>query len=91
MREVQLDRAAARLPGRRPDGFSQSRHLLRDRRLHSGSPATSSRNAPPSRRLLGFVKVGAGKDVAGDLTDYLKKELVAAAEANIPGCRSAAR
>lgn len=40
-------------------------------------------SAPPSRRLLGFVEVGAGTDVPGDLTAYLQQQLVAAAQVNI--------
>lgn len=51
------------------------------------APGNVEQDAPPSRRLLGFVKVGAGKDVAGDLTEYLKKELLAAADVNIPGSK----
>jgi L-ascorbate oxidase len=39
--------------------------------------------ASPTRRLLGFVEVGAGKNVSGDLTAYLKDQLVTAAKYNL--------
>ena len=41
-------------------------------------------DAPPSRRLLGFVKVAGGTSVTGDLTEFVKTRLVAAAKVNMP-------
>jgi L-ascorbate oxidase len=46
--------------------------------------------ATQSRRLLGFVVVDPGKNVTGDLTAYLKDELITAAQSNLqPGIREA--
>lgn len=49
------------------------------------APGNVDPNAPPSRRLLGFVNVAAGENVApADTTAYLQKQLIAAAKVNIP-------
>lgn len=49
------------------------------------APASANvSQAASSRQLLGFVSVGPGTAVPGDLTAYVTKELVAAANANMP-------
>lgn len=48
------------------------------------APGNVDPNAPPSRRLLGFVNVAAGQDVTGDATPYVQQQLIAAAKVNIP-------
>lgn len=56
-------------------------------------PAAGNVNqeAAPTRQLLGFVEVGPGKNVTGDLTAYLQAELITAAKYNLqdPGIREA--
>ena len=53
--------------------------------IDTSSPkAASVDDAPPSRQLLGFVRVGPGTNVTGDLTAYVTKQLAEAARTNMP-------
>jgi len=53
--------------------------------IDDAAPASASiGNAPPSRQLLGIVNVAQGKTVPADISGYLRRELVAAANVNIP-------
>ena len=48
-------------------------------------PSASVNQTAPSRQLLGFVDVSTGKDIPEKgITDYLKSELISAAEINLP-------
>ena len=49
----------------------------------AGSSASVNQNVR-GVQVLGFVHVGAGEAVTGDASEFLKKQLVAAAEANMP-------
>ena len=53
--------------------------------IDAAAPSAGSvGDAPPSRRLLAFVKVARGTTVGGDITGYLTQQLVAATAANMP-------
>ena len=53
--------------------------------VDAAAPASASVDqTTPSRQLLGLVKVTAGAKVPADITAYLKSELVAAANVNMP-------
>jgi FtsP/CotA-like multicopper oxidase with cupredoxin domain len=53
--------------------------------IDAAAPAPASvDNAPPSRRLLGFVRVAKGAPVPADITGWLAQQLAAAAAVNMP-------
>jgi len=53
--------------------------------IDTDTPAAASVDAAdPSRQLLGFVLVGPGSDVSGDLTAYVTAQLANAARTNMP-------
>jgi FtsP/CotA-like multicopper oxidase with cupredoxin domain len=48
------------------------------------SAPTSALSSPPSRQLLGFVRVNGRTTVPGDLSDYVRQQLVRAATVQMP-------
>jgi FtsP/CotA-like multicopper oxidase with cupredoxin domain len=53
--------------------------------IDAAAPASASvGQTAPSRQLLGFVRVGPGRPVRGDITAYLTEELAIAAAQNMP-------